>query len=314
MRIVFLGSAGILSTRPLEAMVAAHRTPVAVVTPWPGRERTSWHGLAQLDPEPGPATLPLVERAFAPTAAAVALGHGIPAFAASRLSSVEGIEMLRELRPDVFVSSCYPEILDEAVCRVPTLGCFNVHPSPLPEFRGPSPLFWIFREGRGVGGTTVHQMERRADAGPITAQQVFPLPDGISGAELALRCSSLGAELLLEVLDQLEAGRLEQRPQEEARSSTFGFPRPEDWSIGTDRPARWAFNFIRGVGRVGRPVRIRLPSGRLVEASFAAAYAEHETRSEELCREDGAWVLKFRPGILVLGPDDTNGPLSEKPR
>ena len=147
--------------------------------------------------------------------------------------------------------SCFPEIVSDEVLGTARQGGFNVHPSRLPRYRGPSPLFWLFRSGERDAGVTVHRMTARPDAGPIAAQAGFDVPDGCSWEALEVLCSEIAAGLLTETLERLECGKLTESVQDESAASWFGFPVRADYRIDATMPVQRAFNFVRGVATPG---------------------------------------------------------------
>lgn len=309
LRIVFLGSAGALAAEPLKGLISAGRPPIAAISPRPRHLRRARPEIELLPRIESTSELPLMEQAAEPGVVSVAWRHRIPAFEVGRISDPANVRAIAAMQPDVICVSCFPEILSAELLGVPPLGCYNVHPSPLPAFRGPMPLFWIVRDGRGHGGVTVHRMESRVDAGPIVEQRRFRVPDGISGAELAQRCAAIGAQLLTNVVERLAGGRLESLDQDERTSTWFGYPADEDWTITAGRPARWAFNFIRGVAHRDRPVTIRLTRTEHVHVTSAVAFDSEARPMERLAWRDGRWSVRFKPGAVYFGPEHLQGGL-----
>jgi methionyl-tRNA formyltransferase len=131
-----------------------------------------------------------------------------------------------------------------------------VHPSLLPDNRGPDPLFWTFQRGDQQTGVTVHLMDQGLDSGPIVLQERVPVPDGVSESELERHLAQRGGVLLISAVQGLAGGSLKPMPQDGARRTRYSWPRPEDFVVTPARSARWAYNFIRGVGARAEPIRI----------------------------------------------------------
>src|SRR5262249_24483185 len=140
--------------------------------------------------------LPLLEGARR-SPAELARDHCIPLLAVGRLGAPDCLETVPDLSPDLICAACFPRRLPPPLLALPRLGCLNVHPSLLPRYRGPVPLFWMFRAGEATGGVTVHWMEERLDAGPIAAQEAYPIPEGIAGDDLMNECAVRGARLMV---------------------------------------------------------------------------------------------------------------------
>ena len=304
MRLVLLGSESPLSRLPLEALVAAGCRPIAVVLSRPrgrGPSPGEWRLLEAPRSSEG---LGILESSAFPSPASVAWRHQIPVFEVSRVSDPPAIDRLLELKPDAILSSCFPEILRGRTLRLPRLGCFNLHPSALPALRGPAPLFWLFRSAFALAGVTLHRMTADVDAGPIVAQRLFPRPDGVTRTEVLRLCAELAAELSLELIDRLESGRSDNRDQQPELGSTFGFPKDEDYWIDTGRPARWAFNFIRGVASPLRPVFVRLPDGTALRVVSASSYTTASGPPVDAQGRGCIRSIAFDTGDVQFGPED----------
>lgn len=153
---------------------------------------------------------------------------------------------LTDLAPDASVVAAYGEILTEPVLEAPRLGSFNVHASLLPELRGAAPVNWAIIRGHDRSGVTIMRMVRELDAGPILRQEAVDLGPGVTAGELFDRLSEMGAELLLETLDDLEAGTAGEREQDHDRATYAPKLDREsarlDWTLSADELGRW----IRG--------------------------------------------------------------------
>src|SRR5690606_18815044 len=164
-----------------------------------------------------PASLPFAAPAMGtPTVTAAAHGHGIDVWRIGDLRSKRVERALAGVDADALVVACYDRLIPAAIYGRLPLGGLNLHPSLLPDKRGPDPLFWVFHAGDELAGVTVHQLSDEFDAGGILAQQSLPMPDGISEDELDARLADIGAGLLVECLDGLMRGGLTPPLQDEA--------------------------------------------------------------------------------------------------
>src|SRR5580704_560515 len=127
---------------------------------------------------------------------------------------------LKRLAPDVICVSAFPWILGKEILGTARRAALNVHPSLLPRHRGPVPLFWIYFHDDRKTGVTVHQMNERADAGDILAQQTSDLPRGFPAVRLHALSAVRGAELLVGVLKKLETREIAPIKQDE-RLATY---------------------------------------------------------------------------------------------
>ena len=157
--------------------------------------------------------------------------HHIPVWRVRKLAAQSTLTTLTSYQPDLICVTCFDALLPSSVLHLPRLGCLNVHPSLLPELRGPMPLFWTFRLGHKLTGTTVHYMTPKLDSGAILAQEAIIVPDGIRYAELEARCAQLGGELLVRAVFDVYYGRAKPREQNEAQSSYRSYPCAEDYVV-----------------------------------------------------------------------------------
>lgn len=266
--VVFFGMQGVLSLLPLSGLLDAGVLVRAVVTPGVARAG----GVRELPPPTARGRLP--RALLGRTVVDLAWERGIPVLEVDALDGA-AVDALRRFAPDLVVVSCFPLRFPDALLGLPPLGCLNLHPSLLPRNRGPAPLFWAFREeapgGEVRGGATAHLMDAGLDAGPIVAQEGFAVPDGATGGELELRAAALGAELTARAARGLADGTLTPRAQDEADATTYPWPRADDFVVPTDRPARWAYNFIRGTAGWGYP-HVVVADGRHYRVRAARAY------------------------------------------
>lgn len=208
LNVTFLGMAGAFSLPPLEALLAAGVPVRGVVLP--GAETRPVPPKA---PDGGlPVLTPYAERSIVH----LAWERGIPVREVADLAALDP--------PDVLVVACFPRLIPRAVWARARLAV-NIHPSLLPDNRGPAPLYWTFRLGQRRTGVTVHLLADRADAGDIVAQREVAIPEGTTEQELELQLARLGGELLVGVLRDFERGQLRPIPQDESRATSHPWPR-----------------------------------------------------------------------------------------
>ena len=116
-------------------------------------------------------------------------------------------------------------------------GGVNVHPSLLPELRGPAPIPAAILAGMERTGVTVQRLAEAVDAGDILAQREVALRPADTSAALASRLACIAAELLREVVDAIAAGREAARPQDESAATWCGLLAKEQGRIDWRQPA-----------------------------------------------------------------------------
>lgn len=241
--------------------------------------------------------LPMARRQVAAkTVADIARTSGLDLWRIGNLRSSEVQHALDDVPAGLIVVACYNQLIPARLYSERRFGGLNIHPSLLPDKRGPDPLFWVFKTGDDLAGTTVHRLSDEFDAGDILAQQSFPKPDGITERELDAKLSRLGARLLLETLHNLCSGKLRSRPQADGLASWAPHPAPSDFIIDQSTPARHAFNFVRGLSGRGRPILLDTDQGQ-VQITAAHSWRPAGDPPGEL--PDRAVAIEFADGWLV---------------
>lgn len=133
-----------------------------------------------------------------------ALSAGLVVLQPPTLKSDEVVEALESLAPDLFVVIAYGLILPKAVLDIPKLASLNLHFSILPKLRGAAPIQWALLEGATITGVTIIQMDEGIDTGPILAHREEPILADDDAGSLEARLATKGAELLIEVLQEIE--------------------------------------------------------------------------------------------------------------
>jgi methionyl-tRNA formyltransferase len=190
--------------------------------------------------------------------------HAIPVWTPSNLPATLGFELL--------IVACFPQ-LPQSLLQRAAIAALNMHPSRLPAYRGPAPLFWQLRDGLREIGVTLHYMTSRIDAGDIVAQTGVALPTGISGSAADELLAGAGAEMLLTAI---RSGDYSGRPQHGAESHQ-SWPHADDWSVPTSWPVLRAFNFMRGAAQWGQPFKL-MASPEALSARTATDFTHGASR------------------------------------
>ncbi|CAN5655033.1 formyltransferase family protein [soil metagenome] len=241
--------------------------------------------------------LPMARRQIATnTVADIARMSGLDLWRIGNLRSSEVQNALDDVPADLIVVACYNRLVPGEMYSERLYGGLNIHPSLLPDKRGPDPLFWMFKVGDELAGTTIHRLTDEFDAGDILAQDSIPKPDGITERELDAKLSLLGARLLLETLHDLRSGNLQSHPQRAEIASWAPHPSPSDFVIDRSTPARLAYNFVRGLSGRGQPILIDTEQGQ-VQATAAHGWRAMDDPPAEL--PERAVEIKLADGWLV---------------
>jgi methionyl-tRNA formyltransferase len=194
LRIVYAGTPD-FAVAALQALVSAGFLPEAVLTQ---PDRRAGRGLKlQASPVKQAAEL-----------------AGIAVYQPLNLKTAEFRQWLSEVRPDLMIVVAYGLILPQAVLDIPRLGCWNIHASLLPRWRGAAPIQRAIEAGDKSSGVCIMQMDAGLDTGAVLVRESIQLAKDETGGSLHDRLADLGAKALLQCLGKLIAGQsLEATPQ-----------------------------------------------------------------------------------------------------
>ena len=131
---------------------------------------------------------------------------GVPLLRAWRINDEHSRMQLAEMEPELVVMASFDQIVGNRALVLPRRGWLNVHPSYLPEYRGPEPVYWAIADGATETGVTLHRAVPKFDAGPIIAQAPVPIEAGDNAGTLTRRIVAAGVKLLPHAVDGMLVG------------------------------------------------------------------------------------------------------------
>jgi len=177
---------------------------------------------------------------------AFAEAMGLPVFTPDSMKSEEAVADFQSLDLDAACVVAYGQILKPAVLEAPRLGCFNLHGSLLPRWRGAAPIQRAIMAGDRQTGVQIMRMSEGLDEGAILLSEVLPIHADDTAATLSDRMSVTGATLWTRALAAIERGGVTETPQTGeptyARKIT-----PAEARIDWTRPAAQVDAHIRGL-------------------------------------------------------------------
>ena len=174
MRVIFFRTLCTFSVAPLRILIEAGYDVAAVVIP---TDRSiSGQPIVPLSPT-NQTPIPLIAAASEPSIVSLAWERQLPTIKSAASLRRKHSKRLPQCSRN-HLCCLLTKRLPASLLRVPRWGCLNVHPSLLPQYRGPYPLFWQARHGNRNFGVTIHCMDERFDTGDIAAQAEVELPDG----------------------------------------------------------------------------------------------------------------------------------------
>ena len=144
--------------------------------------------------------------------------HNIPVFQPEKLND-EAFEKLLEKQWDVFIVASYGKIIPERFLNIPKSNTLNVHPSLLPELRGPSPIETCTLRDIKHTGVSIMRLDKEMDHGPIVSQKEYVISEWPKREDLEKTFGDIGGELLADILPDWVAGKIETKEQDHSKAT-----------------------------------------------------------------------------------------------
>jgi len=212
-------------------------------------------------------------------------------------------QFLADSVPDIVCVACFPWRIPMNLLRIPTHGFVNLHPSMLPAYRGPAPLFWQLQAGVTQSGITLHRMASTLDSGDIIGQRRVLLVEGADGPTLDRNYAQIGAELLCEFLATLATDRHFKSTPQLSGGSYNSWPQQRDFKLDRAWSARHAYNFMRGTAEWQRPYRCDI-GGVVYTLISATGYESAKRLPQQIVETETGVAIQCNPGVLYA---QTNG-------
>lgn len=228
---------------------------------------------------------------------------GIPVLQPATLRDESVAAELAGYAPQVIVVVAYGKILPKNILDLPPYGCINLHGSLLPEYRGAAPMQRAILDGKPVTGVTTMYMAEGMDTGDMLLRREISIEESDNFEDIHDKLGKIGAVLMLETLEKLEAGTLTPVPQDDSLATYAAKITKDDCLVCFDTDARTVHNRIRGLSPI--PLAFtHTPDGKLlklVSARIAEEDQAHDTPGEILSLEDGITVACRTGSVTVTG-------------
>lgn len=225
MRVVFLGTPA-FAVGSLEKLLNSKHNVIAVVTQ---PDKPSGRGNK---------VVPCPVKVFAQK-------QDIPVYQFAKIGR-DGVDVLAKLKPDIMVTVAYGQILTQQIIDIPKHGIINVHGSLLPKYRGASPIQTAIMKGETETGITIMQTDIGLDTGDILAMQKLTIEESDTSETLGRKLSALGADMLIETLDNIEAGKVARIKQNHSDATFTTKIKKHDCIINWDKSAQQIKCLIMG--------------------------------------------------------------------
>jgi methionyl-tRNA formyltransferase len=177
----------------------------------------------------------------------LALEHGLPVFQPSRLRDADVLPTIAAWQPDLGVVAAYGKIIPDDLLTLPRFGMINVHASILPNYRGAAPVHRAVIDGAAETGVTIMRVITLLDAGAMFAKVKRPIGPDETSDVVERDLAELGATLLLQVVDEIAAGRATTEPQDDMLASYAQRLTKEEGLVDWSLPSIYLHNRVRGL-------------------------------------------------------------------
>jgi methionyl-tRNA formyltransferase len=229
---------------------------------------------------------------------------GIPVLSPKTLRTPAAVETFRSHRADAGVVVAYGLILPKEILAAAPLGCFNLHGSLLPRWRGAAPINRAVMAGDKESGVMVMRMEEGLDTGPVAMAERLPIAPDATAGDLHDQLAPLGAKLMGRALAALERNELILTPQPETGVTYAAKIDKAETRIDWRKPAQQVHDHIRGLSPfpgawfelpgAGAPARIKVlrttradgsaPAGTVLDENLTIACGDGAVRILQLQR------------------------------
>jgi methionyl-tRNA formyltransferase len=239
---------------------------------------------------------------------------GIAVSTPATLKTPEAGAEFRAHEADAAVVVAYGMILPQAILDAPQYGCFNLHASLLPRWRGAAPINRAIMEGDTESGVMVMKMDAGLDTGDVALAERMPITDAMTAADLHDALAPLGGDLMARAMGALERGRL-QFTKQSAEGVTYAAKIDKaEARIDWNRPARAVLRHIHGLSPFpgawcemtieGEPARVKILRCELANGSGTAGELLDD-RLTVACNDGAIQILELqRAGKQPMKTDD----------
>jgi methionyl-tRNA formyltransferase len=172
---------------------------------------------------------------------------GVPVRTPTTLKTSEAFREFSDYQADAAVVVAYGLILPKEILDAPKFGCFNLHASLLPRWRGAAPIERAIIEGDNETGVMVMKMDAFLDTGDVALAARVQITDTTTGGDLRHVLAEVGAKLMVQAMDDLEHRRLRLTRQREIEEPYATKIDKTQTRIDWDRPARKVLRHIHGL-------------------------------------------------------------------
>ena len=230
-----------------------------------------------------------------------AISLGLKVYSPIKLRS--DYEFIKELNPDMIITCAYGQILCEEILNIPKLGCFNLHGSLLPKYRGGAPIHYALLNGDEKTGITLMYMDKGMDSGDMIAKEEIKIEDNDNIESLTNKLSIIASNMIIKYLPSLIDGTNNRVKQDISKVTFSPIITREDEHLDFNVTAKEIFNRYRMLSPNPLPnikiddIEYKIAECKIVDASgkVSAVVSKDKNSFTIMAKDKGIMVLKIKP-------------------
>ena len=218
-----------------------------------------------------------------------AIDNGFEFFQPATLKSSEVQARLAAIKPDAMIVAAYGLLLPQQILDVPKHGALNIHGSLLPRWRGAAPIQRAILAGDRETGVSIMKMDAGLDTGPVLARRSIAIAENDDAGTLRDKLAAMGAEMMVETLERIEAGDIRSEPQLSSGATYARKIEKDETMLDWGKPAVEIERAVRAY-RPSPGAATRL-QGEILKIWQAHVCHERGMPGQVLCASDGGLVI-----------------------
>ena len=226
----------------------------------------------------------------------VAEEFSIPVFKYDKIRT-EGVKDVKAINPDVIITCAFGQILSQEIIDIPKYGVINIHASILPKYRGASPVHYAILNGEKTTGVTIMKTDIGIDTGDILYVKKTDILDNETTGELMDRLSLIGADAIIESLDDIIDGKILPVKQDDNLSTYTKIIKKQDAIIDWTKSASNIFNHVRAY--MPAPVSYTFLNGEMLKI-YSVEVSNGSGKSGEIICNSGTIEVATGRGSIII--------------
>ena len=230
-----------------------------------------------------------------------AISLGLKVYSPIKLKS--DYEFIKELNPDMIITCAYGQILCEEILNIPKLGCFNLHGSLLPKYRGGAPIHYALLNGDEKTGITLMYMDKGMDSGDMIAKEEIKIEDNDNIESLTNKLSIVASNMIIKYLPSLIDGTNNREKQDISKVTFSPIITREDEHLDFNLTAKKVYNRYRMLSPNPLPnikiddVEYKIAECKIVDASgkISTVVSKDKNSFTIMANDKGIMVTKIKP-------------------